>query len=175
MTFDQLVRKLEENPIFLSTGRKPQRPVRHQLAAFLFRFGKRGADVMATAKELAIGAGTVILYCRRVTRALRELGIEVVSWGDADRQKQTADWIEEHYGIPDCTGTVDGSLIRLAEMPHKFGIVYICRKKYPAVSVVPYYPGILAHVNISSTCRLSRITRSGSSTLRWAGLARCPT
>ncbi|KAG1859739.1 hypothetical protein F4604DRAFT_1930457 [Suillus subluteus] len=38
-TFDRLVQILEQNPIFESTGRKPQRPVRYQLACFLLRYG----------------------------------------------------------------------------------------------------------------------------------------
>ncbi|KAG1872204.1 hypothetical protein F4604DRAFT_1955696 [Suillus subluteus] len=38
-TFDRLVQILEQNPIFESTGRKPQRPVRYQLTCFLLRYG----------------------------------------------------------------------------------------------------------------------------------------
>jgi hypothetical protein len=132
-TFDKLVRLLARNPIFRSRGRKPQRAVRYQLAAFLLRFGKRGADVMSTAKELGIGTGTVLLYCRHVTRALRELGIRVIQWGSAARQQEIANWIEEQIGIPNCCGIVDGSLIRLTELPWFHGIVFLCRKKYPAV------------------------------------------
>ena len=125
--------KLEENPIFLSTGKKPQCAVRFQLSAFLLRFGKRGADVTLAAKELGIGEGMVIDYCRRVTRALRELGLEVVTWGDKARQQETAQFFEAISGIPGCSGIVDGSLIRLTELPHDFGLVYFCRKKYSAV------------------------------------------
>jgi hypothetical protein len=50
-TFDQLVAKLADNPIFISTGKKPQRHVKYQLGCFLFRYGMRGSDSLRVAKE----------------------------------------------------------------------------------------------------------------------------
>lgn len=133
--FEKLVMKLEENPIFVSQGRKPQRPVRYQLATFLIRYGTRGSDAMNAAKKMGIGLGSVWLYCRRVTRALRELGVKAISWGDENRHNTTAAIIEELSGLPDCIGIIDGSLIRLTEIPGEWGTVYFCRKKYPAVCI----------------------------------------
>ncbi|KAJ3709399.1 hypothetical protein C8R42DRAFT_446477 [Lentinula raphanica] len=82
--FEYLVEILGTNPIFQSTGRKPQRHVKYQLAAFLIRYGTLGADVQGTALKLSIGYGSVVLYCRRMVRALREL-------------KDIEDWIQELY------------------------------------------------------------------------------
>lgn len=133
-TFDRLVHLLEQNPIFRSTGKRPQRAVRYQLACFLLRYGTRGANPLQAAHKLAIGFGTVFLYCRRVVRALRELGIHVVSWGDDERRQETSEYIMDAYGFPDCVGMLDGTLIRLTQMPEENGFTFICRKKFPAVS-----------------------------------------
>ncbi|EAU83249.2 hypothetical protein CC1G_11885 [Coprinopsis cinerea okayama7 len=134
-TFDKLVEVLERNPIFQSRGRKPQRAVRYQLATFLLRYASRGSDTLSVAKRMGIGVGTVWLYCRRVTRALRELGLEVITWGDEDRHRETADHVCERTGFPDCIGMIDCTLIRLTDVPSMWGEVYYCRKKYPAVNV----------------------------------------
>ena len=133
-TFDRLVALLESNPLFTSTGKKPQRPVRYQLACFLMRYSVRGGDSLHAAKQLGIGLGTVFLYCRRVARALREIGLEILTWGNDERHKEVSEYIFEHFGFRDCIGIVDGSLIRLTKSPKVMGLVYYCRKKYPAVS-----------------------------------------
>ncbi|KAJ3981566.1 hypothetical protein F5890DRAFT_1534736 [Lentinula detonsa] len=64
---------LQQNTIFVSQGRKPQRHVRWQLACFLIRYGQLGSPVHDTMLKIGIGYGTVILYCRRVIRAFWEL------------------------------------------------------------------------------------------------------
>ncbi|KAF8548240.1 hypothetical protein OG21DRAFT_1423426 [Imleria badia] len=134
-TFDRLVSLLEPNPIFKSKGKKPQRPVRFQLASFLIRYGARGADAHRTAKEMGLGSGTVYLYCYRVIHALRELGLQVLTWGDDERKELVATYIMDHYGFPNCVGMLDGTLIRLTEMPHVMGPTYLCRKKFPAINI----------------------------------------
>lgn len=135
-TFNKTVRLLEKNPIFTSTGRRPQRAVRYQLATFLMRYGQRGSGVMAVSKKMGIGYGTVFLYCWRVGRALRELGVEVIVWGDDARKTATATRFENLSGLRHCVGIIDGSLIRLAEIPDTWGVTYFCRKKFPAVSLL---------------------------------------
>jgi hypothetical protein len=52
VTIDGLVHVLEQHPVFQSTGRKPQRPVRYQLACFLLHYGTRGASAMQAAHKL---------------------------------------------------------------------------------------------------------------------------
>ncbi|KAG2743576.1 hypothetical protein P692DRAFT_20821652 [Suillus brevipes Sb2] len=104
---------IERNLIFESTGKKPQCPVRYQLACFLLRYGTRGADSMQAAHKLGIGFGTVFMYCKRVVRVLRELGLDVVTWGNDDRLQQVATHVMGQSGIPDCVGMLDGSLINI--------------------------------------------------------------
>ncbi|KAG1750582.1 uncharacterized protein EDB91DRAFT_1078600 [Suillus paluster] len=134
-TFDRLVRILEQNPIFQSMGRKPQRPVHYQLACSLLCYGTRGGDSLQAAHKLGIGFGTVFLYCKRIVHALREIGMQVVTWGDEDRQNETTRRVMDRSGIPDCIGMLDGSLIWLTKMPDRNGLTFICRKKYPAINV----------------------------------------
>ena len=88
---------------------------------------------MHAAKQLGIGMGTVILYCWRVSRSLREMGLQIISWGDEYRQQEVEEYIFSHFGFPDCIGIVDESLIRLSKAPQCMGLIYYCRKKYPAV------------------------------------------
>lgn len=98
------------------------------------RYGTLGADALSVAHKMGIGFGAVFLYCKRVTRAFRELGLQVLRWGDNERHNES----KAHFGqngFNGCIGVVDGSLIRLGSMPRLQGLVYLCRKKYPAVSV----------------------------------------
>jgi hypothetical protein len=133
-TFDRLVSLLKPNFIFESKGKKPQWPVRFQLASFLIRYGAHGADAHRTSKEMGLGSGTVHLYCYRVICALRELGLQVLTWGDDEWKELVATYIMDHYGFPNCVGILDGILIRLTEMPWIMGPTYLCRKKFPAIS-----------------------------------------
>ncbi|KAG9078700.1 hypothetical protein FRC06_008232 [Ceratobasidium sp. 370] len=81
-SFWRIATLLQENPIFQSKGRRPQRPVPVQLACFLLRYGRYGSTAFDANANLSLGEGTVFLYCKRVTRALREVGLECVAWPD---------------------------------------------------------------------------------------------
>ena len=133
-SFDHLVSLLEQNAIFTSSGRKPQRPVRFQLGCFLLRYGVMGGDSLRVAQMMGIGAGTVFLYCRRVTCSLREIGLHVMNWGDEESRETIQQYIQEHSGLAHCLGMLDGALIHLSEVPAGSGSLFFCQKKYPAVS-----------------------------------------
>lgn len=133
--FDRLVSILQEDPIFQSTGSKPQRHVKWQLACFLLWFGSLGSPTLCTAAVLSLGHGTVYQYCKRVTRALRKLSSRFVCWPDDARRSVISDAFEEIWGASDCIGCGDGSLIRLEEVPSRGSQQYWCRKKYPAVCI----------------------------------------
>lgn len=133
VTFDAIVELLQQDPIFQSKGRKPQRPVAFQFACFLMRFGSMGADARSAAHKMGIGFGTVFLYCRRVSKALRRLGIRYASWGGVERRERTAENIERDSGFPNCIGLIDGSLVQLSAEPNNSGGSFYCRKGFPAV------------------------------------------
>ncbi|KAJ3963248.1 hypothetical protein EV361DRAFT_813519, partial [Lentinula raphanica] len=132
--FYRLVRLLETDPVFQTTGNKPQRPVSDQLACFLWRYGSLGSDVLTTAQNLSLSVGSVCNYSRRVIAALRCLRNRFLSWPNPDRKDLISASIEERSGFRNCLGAGDGSLIRLLAMPTEHGALYLCRKKFAAVS-----------------------------------------
>jgi len=67
---------IKRDPIFQSTGTRPQRPVKYQLATFLCRVGSESA--VKTAWVMSIAEGTVYLYSRRVCQAVRRIAAPVL-------------------------------------------------------------------------------------------------
>lgn len=94
------------------------------------RYGRLGADAFAVSMHLGIGNGTVHLYCRRVSKAMRQLKRRFVRWDDGEVSER----IQHRTGFPKCSGSGDGSLIRFTEMPIIFGPSYMTRKKFFGVS-----------------------------------------
>ena len=149
-TFDKLVALLATNKIFTSPyGHKPQRHVKWQLAAFLFRYGRLGTDSLDVAQKLGIGHGTVIKYCQRVSRALRELRPRYLKWPDQVRREEIAAEFEDRSGFPKCVGSLDGTLFKFCDEPDVDGEVFLSRKKTFSVCVyvsviVSYFTDIFA-------------------------------
>ncbi|KAF5332528.1 hypothetical protein D9611_005120 [Ephemerocybe angulata] len=127
-TFDKLIDRISNDPVFVST-KKPQRPVKYQLACFLIRYGQAGSDSLDTAQKLAIGHGTVFLYCTRVSKALRRIKSQVIKFPDEARQQEISDYIESVSGFPGCIGIGDGCVIPFSEKPSVQGETYMTRKK----------------------------------------------
>lgn len=121
---------ISEDPIFVSTGKKPQRPPSYQLAAFLARMGALGN--IKTAGFCAIAEGTVRLYCFRVVHAVRKLRPLFLAWPHNERR----DYIARQMavaGFPGCIGSGDGTYFRLEDKPLENGYAYWCHKKFYAV------------------------------------------
>ncbi|KAJ7902211.1 hypothetical protein B0H13DRAFT_1621635, partial [Mycena leptocephala] len=129
-TFDTFCEILGRNQIFISRGRKPQRHISWQLGAFLIRYGQLGSPARDTSLKLGIGFGTVILYCRRVTRAIRELKKQYAPWFSEEHQLQTSAKIEQKFGFPGCVGSGDGSLIQTSEQPSWMGLAFLSHKGF---------------------------------------------
>jgi hypothetical protein len=134
--FDCLVTILESDSIFRSTGNKPQHPVKFQLGCFLLRYGKCGSDTLDVAQKLLLGFGTVTLYCRQVTQALRRLRNHYIVWPHVQRKTTIKDCIHQRSGFPNCLGAGDGSLFHLTQSPFFYSNLYHCCKKNLAVSFV---------------------------------------
>ncbi|KAE9398423.1 hypothetical protein BT96DRAFT_760240, partial [Gymnopus androsaceus JB14] len=133
-TFDTFVEILQCNPIFKSRGRKPQRHVRWQLGSFLIRYGQLGSPAHDTMLKMGIGYGTVILYCRRVTRALRELHGTFATWLNEKELQESTDAILAKAGFPNCAGSGDRSLIQSLQ-PSWMGPAYLSRKGFFALAI----------------------------------------
>lgn len=121
---------IERDPIFVSTGRKPQRPVKYQLAAFLCRAGAMGG--IRCAGITGIAEGTIYLYVDRVSKAIRKLRPHYLRWPTAEEHAALKDEMVE-WGFPGCIGMADGSLLPLREKPRKNGFAFYSRKKIYAV------------------------------------------
>ncbi|KAF6741624.1 hypothetical protein DFP72DRAFT_1083387 [Ephemerocybe angulata] len=115
-TFDKLIDRISNDPVFVST-KKPQRPIKYQLAYFLIRYGQTGSDSLDTAQKLAIGHGKVFLYCTRVSKALRRIKSQVIKFPNEARQQEISDYIESVSGFPGCIGIGDGCVIPFSEKP----------------------------------------------------------
>lgn len=116
-TFQAIAGRLATNPIFQSRGNRPQRPA------------------LEPAMKTGIGEGTVFLYCNRVTRALRELGLTCVGWPDEERKRVIKQAFEDRLGLYGVIGVVDGSLIEMTREPTVGAKAYYCRKNFPAVNM----------------------------------------
>ena len=148
-TFDRLVALLATNPIFESTseqcyvtndsetrltvsscvGNRPQRHVKYQLGTFLVRYASLGSDTLWTAQKLSIGFGSVFNYCRRVTKAIRQLRDQHLGWPTAER-KAVIKAAMAQAGFHKCVGCCDGSLIRFTQQPALIGPGFLTRKKF---------------------------------------------
>lgn len=126
--------------IFLSRGRRPQRPVSYQLVAYLVKFG--GMPGIKAVGTLGLAEGSVSKYASRVTRALRNIRVEHLFWPGKERKT----WLKEQmadYGFPGCLGSVNGTLIRLSDKPLRDPFSYYCRKKFYAVSFIFFSFGMI--------------------------------
>ncbi|CAE6534513.1 unnamed protein product [Rhizoctonia solani] len=136
-TFERVSSRLSENPIFTSTGPRPQRPVKYQLAAFLLRYGHGYSDAFRPHAEMSIGEGSVFNYCKRVVRALRMLGLRAMAWPNNQRKAEIKEAFYEKTRLFDnCIGALDGSLIDMARKPQNQGDEYLSRKKRPCINVM---------------------------------------
>ncbi|KAK0464481.1 uncharacterized protein EV420DRAFT_1516581 [Desarmillaria tabescens] len=112
--FNRFVYILVPNLLFQSTGRKPQQDVKYQLAVFLFRYGTLGSDAIGTAIHLLLGVRTVFLYCRRVTRAPRELRASQLPQRQIKRNGQSLDWVHVSRTLHDLLSTTRGPFTLLS-------------------------------------------------------------
>jgi hypothetical protein len=133
-TFWGIVDTLKNNLIFQSKGRKKQRPVHYQIGVFLLRYGIAGSHMRHPKLLTSIGEGTVVLYCRRAIRAIREYGLECVAWPTEERKEDIKKGFKKRCGLDNIIGSLDGVLCGLETKPRVAGNSYISRKKTLSVS-----------------------------------------
>jgi hypothetical protein len=132
--FRALCEVLRPMKYFRSKGRKPQRPVEFQVAAFLLYYGANNQHHLSVARSARIGVGTVYLYVRRVRYAIRKLVHLYVVW-PAECERGATSLRYKDVGFPGCVGTGDGCIFAFAEAPRVNPVAYWCRKKeYGVVS-----------------------------------------
>ncbi|KAJ6540368.1 hypothetical protein B0H19DRAFT_959538 [Mycena capillaripes] len=140
-TFDELVSRIEDHPIFSNNSPKPQTPVYIQLAIALYRFGhdENAASVESIAQWAGVSVGVVVKSTRRVIIAFLQLILHdsVIRWPTEDEKEEAKDWVEaascEEWRGGFCM--VDGTLIPLFEKPGHHGEVYFDRKSNYSLNV----------------------------------------
>lgn len=127
-----LLSLIKHDPVFISGGRRPQRPPKYQLATFLAHVGDETG--VKTATVMSIAKGSVFNYTYWVVQALRNIRDNHLAWPGNARQQFLSDEMKE-FGFPGCIGIGDGSYICLAGKPINTTnpYAYWCRKKFYAV------------------------------------------
>ncbi|KJA19583.1 hypothetical protein HYPSUDRAFT_69146 [Hypholoma sublateritium FD-334 SS-4] len=119
LTFDKIITKIIDDPVFQNNSHSPQAPVEEQLAVTLYCFGHDGnaASLQNIANWAGLGKGTVHKN-------------EAV-WLPTTEEKEAAKkWVESHSCKAWRHGWcfVDGTLIPLHNWPYWFGESYFDRK-----------------------------------------------
>lgn len=99
-------------------------------------YGQLGSPITNTALKMGIAEGTVVLYCRRVTQAIRELHDWFGSWMSETEQKDLESRIFEKIWFPKYVGSGNGSLIPADQMPALIGSNYLGRKGFFGVCIL---------------------------------------
>jgi len=133
-TFDKIVDKIKDDPVFFNNSNNPQQPVEEQLAITLFRFGHDGnaASQSPIARWAGGGHGTMTLITKRVMTAVLHQPFmkEAVRFPTEDEKEEAKAWVEAHSckAWHDGWCLVDETLILLYDQPHWYGESYFDHK-----------------------------------------------
>jgi hypothetical protein len=133
-TFDKILAKIADNPVFFNNSNNPQLAVEDQLAIVLYRFGHDGnaASLQSVANWAGVGKGTVTLCTRRVMTAVLHPRFmkEAVRFPTDAEKLEAKDWVQAHSCKAWNGGWlfVDGTLVPLCDRPYWFGESYFDRK-----------------------------------------------
>lgn len=131
-TFDTLLERIEDNPIFHNNSNNKQFPVMWQLAITLYRFGHygNGASVQSVAQWAGVSEGVVVKCTRRVMTSVLALHDRVIRWPTTEEKEEAKTWVESESCDVWRNGYcfVDGTLIPLSQKPGLHGDAYFDRK-----------------------------------------------
>jgi hypothetical protein len=133
-TFDSMVERLQDDPVFTNKSENMQMPVKHQLAITLYRFGHDGnaASLDSVATWSGYGKGTIPLVTRRVMTAIlrRDFIDESISFPTDEEKRKAKEWVAAHSCEAWRHGwcMVDGTLVPLFNRPYWYGQSYYDRK-----------------------------------------------
>jgi hypothetical protein len=118
-SFWLIVDLIKEHKVFQSK-KKQQAPVEHQLMALLCFLGVEG-NGMSDRKGRSVfrtGKGTLRIYKERCVEAILDCLYEgFVKWPDPDERRIISERIRADFGLPNCVGIADGTLLPLAFRP----------------------------------------------------------
>jgi hypothetical protein len=127
-SFKSLANLLNNHSIFKSNNNKQQAPVEFQLAVFLRRLGSK-EDIFSIYSRYGIAEGTVILYCKRVMKAIISNKEKYVKWPTDQVREFVHEGFKAIGGIEDIIGAIDGTHLILQNAPQKDKELYFTRKK----------------------------------------------
>lgn len=138
-TFDSLLKRIENDPIFYNNSYTSQIPVHEQLAITLFRLGHDGnaASVIAVAQWAGVSSGAVVKCTRRVMVAFLALHDAAIHWPTEEEKEQAKEWVESVSCAEWRDGfcMVDGTLVPLSQKPGHHGEAYFDRKSNYSLNV----------------------------------------
>lgn len=140
-TFDAIVRRIEDDPVFANQSSNSQMSVEDQLAITLYRFGRSGnaSGLQDVANWAGVAKGTVSLVTKRVMTAILrpEFMSQAVRFPDEDEKREAKEWVRQHSCHVWRHGWcfVDGTLVPLAARPAWFGESYWDRKDRYSMNV----------------------------------------
>jgi hypothetical protein len=115
-----IVELIKDHEIFKGRGKKKQAPVEHQLMTLLCFLGMEGSR-MSNRKGRSLfraGKGTIGIYKDRVVKAIIDcLYQKFIKWPDLEERRIIAERIRKDFGLPNCIGVADGTLLPLAFQP----------------------------------------------------------
>ncbi len=118
-SFWLIVDLIKDHAVFRSKWRR-QAPVEHQLMTLLCFLGTEGNGMSDRRGRsvFRLGKGTVTLYKDRVVQAILDCLLEDnIKWPDIDERRIISDRIRADFGLPNCIGVADGTLLPLAFRP----------------------------------------------------------
>ncbi|GLB34545.1 putative DDE superfamily endonuclease [Lyophyllum shimeji] len=133
-TFDRMVNRILDDPIFSNNSQNEQMPVEDQLAITLYRFGHFGnaAGLDKVARWSGYSKGTVSLATRRVMTAVlrRDFMNQAVRPPTPEEKERAKHWVERNSckAWRDGWCMVDGTLVTLYDRPFWYGESYYDRK-----------------------------------------------
>ncbi|XP_033738912.1 putative nuclease HARBI1 [Pecten maximus] len=131
-TFERLIAEL--TPAIEYTIRESGKeglPVRKQLLVYLWYISNQDS-IREISRLFGVSTSTVHRCIRRVSKALCSMRQHIIRWPDFGTQGLISEAISERVGLPNVVGFIDGTHIRLSQIPNG-DTDYINRKGYPSI------------------------------------------
>ncbi len=112
---------IQDDPVFVSTGHRPQQPLWLQLAVFLCRMGNKTG--VTAASFASVSEGSAFLYSEQVCRAFQNIHDDHVYWLGYYKREQFSNTMSA-WGFPGCLGSSNGTYICLEKHPEDNGYAY---------------------------------------------------
>jgi hypothetical protein len=118
-SFKAILSLIKDNPAFHLKWKKKQAPVEYQLLVFLFYIGTSGsgASFPRCRQMFGIGRGTCKYFIERVSKAIRSLRNQVITWPNRQERVQIARRFRNKYDFINLIAIADGTLFPLTYQP----------------------------------------------------------